>query len=47
VQEVVSRVGAQLLVMGAYGHSALRNFFDGATTTGLMQSCQVPVLLFR
>jgi nucleotide-binding universal stress UspA family protein len=47
VQEVVSRVGAQLLVMGAYGHSALRNFFVGSTTTGLMQSCQVPVLLFR
>lgn len=47
VQEVVNRVGAQLLVMGAYGHSSLRNFFVGSTTTGLMQSCQVPVLLFR
>ncbi len=47
VQEVVSKLGAQLLVMGAYGHSSLRNFFVGSTTTGLMQACQVPVLLFR
>jgi nucleotide-binding universal stress UspA family protein len=47
VQEVVNRTGARLLVMGAYGHSPLRNFFVGSTTTALMRACQVPVLLFR
>jgi nucleotide-binding universal stress UspA family protein len=47
VQEVVARTSARLLVMGAYGHSPLRNFFVGSTTTALMRACQLPVLLFR
>lgn len=47
VQDVMRSSGAGLLVMGAYGHSPLRNFFVGSTTTALMQACEVPVLLFR
>jgi nucleotide-binding universal stress UspA family protein len=47
VQEQVARTGARLLVMGAYGHSPLRSFIIGSTTTALMRACPVPVLLFR
>ncbi len=36
-----------LLVMGAYGHSRIRSLIIGSTTTAMVQSCQVPVLLFR
>jgi nucleotide-binding universal stress UspA family protein len=36
-----------LLVMGAYGHSRIRQFFVGSTTTALLRACQVPVLLLR
>ncbi len=36
-----------LLVMGAYGHSRIRNLLIGSTTTEMIRSCKVPVLLFR
>ncbi|WJY22382.1 universal stress protein [Fontisubflavum oceani] len=36
-----------LLIMGAYGHSRIRNLFIGSTTTEMIRSCKVPVLLFR
>jgi len=36
-----------MLVMGAYGHSRIRNLFIGSTTTQLLRLCQVPVLMFR
>lgn len=36
-----------LLVMGAYGHSRVRQFILGSTTTTLVRTCLVPVLLFR
>ncbi len=36
-----------LLVMGAYGHSRIREFILGSTTTSLIRTCRVPVLLFR
>ena len=36
-----------LLVMGAYGHSRLRNLIIGSTTTEMIRSCRVPVMLFR
>ncbi len=47
IQELVARVDARLLIMGAYGHSPLRTMIVGSTTTGLMRACPVPVLLFR
>ena len=37
----------KLLVMGAYGHSRIREFILGSTTTSLLRTCRVPVLLFR
>lgn len=36
-----------LLVMGAYGHSRIRNLIIGSTTTQMLRSCKIPVLLFR
>jgi len=36
-----------LLVMGAYGHSRIRNLIIGSTTTEMVRSCQVPVMMFR
>ena len=38
---------ADILVMGAYGHSRLRNLIIGSTTTQMIRACQIPVLLFR
>jgi nucleotide-binding universal stress UspA family protein len=38
---------AQLLVMGAYGHSRIRQLLVGSTTTATVRTCKVPVLLFR
>jgi len=36
-----------LVIMGAYGHSHIRNLIIGSTTTEMIRSCRVPVLLFR
>lgn len=47
IQELVGRTNSRLLLMGAYGHSPLRAFIVGSTTTSLIRSCPIPVLLFR
>lgn len=39
--------GVGLLVMGAYGHSRIRNLIIGSTTTEMVRSCMTPVMLFR
>ncbi len=36
-----------LLVMDAYGHSPIRAFILGSTTTAMVRTCPVPVLMFR
>lgn len=36
-----------LLVMGAYGHSRVRNLVLGSTTTHLIRTCHTPIILFR
>ena len=38
---------ANLLVMGAYGHSRIREFIVGSTTTTLIRTVATPVLVFR
>ncbi len=43
----VSRAGIDLLVMGAYGHSRIREFLIGSTTSELIRNCLVPIMLFR
>lgn len=36
-----------MMVMGAYGHSQLRQFFVGSNTTKVLSNCLVPLLLIR
>lgn len=44
---LVKAQGAALLVMGAYGHSRIRQFIVGSTTTTLLRLSEVPVLILR
>jgi len=36
-----------LLAMGAYGHSRIREFFVGSTTTSMLRRTQIPLLMLR
>ena len=47
ISDHVEKHDVDLLVMGAYGHSRIRNLIIGSTTTQMIRSCLVPVLLFR
>ncbi len=47
VAEYANANGINLLVMGAYGHSAIRRLIIGSTTTELVRGCKIPVSLFR
>ena len=47
ISEHVETKNIDLLVMGAYGHSRIRNLMIGSTTTQMIRSCLIPVLLFR
>lgn len=50
-EEVIARHAEadhiDLLVMGAYGHSRVRNLIIGSTTTEMIRSVKIPVMLFR
>lgn len=45
--ERLASQGAALLVMGAYGHSRIRQLIVGSTTTTLLRLSEVPVLILR
>lgn len=45
--QYLERNSVDLIVMGAYGHSRIRQFFIGSTTTNMMRNAEVPVLLLR
>lgn len=47
ISEYVKAHDIGLLVMGAYGHSRIRNFIIGSTTTEMIRSVLIPVMLFR
>ncbi|HIG27282.1 MAG TPA: universal stress protein [Verrucomicrobiales bacterium] len=47
IAKEVKDTDADLLVMGAYGHSHIREFIVGSTTTKLVRSCSAPVLMFQ
>jgi len=47
IATTVEAEGIDLLVMGAYGHSRIRNLIIGSTTTQMIGACKVPILLFR
>lgn len=38
---------ADLLIMGAYGHSRIRRFLVGSTTTALLSRCRVSMMVLR
>ena len=43
----VEQNGAALVAMGAYGHSRIRSFVLGSTTSEMLRSCKAPVVLMR
>jgi nucleotide-binding universal stress UspA family protein len=45
--EIVKRHAPALLVMGAFGHSRLRRWLVGSTTSRLLRLSDVPVLILR
>jgi len=45
--EHVSRLGAGLVVMGAYGQSVIREFFFGSTTCTMLEDKTVPLFLYH
>lgn len=47
ISEAVKQYDTDLLVMGAYGHSRIRQFFVGSTTTEMIRRVKISILLFR
>ena len=47
ITHTVERLGIDLLVMGAHGHSRIRALIIGSTTTAVLHACKVPVLMVR
>nr|WP_272209812.1 universal stress protein [Marinicella sp. W31]MDC2875643.1 universal stress protein [Marinicella sp. W31] len=47
IEETAAETGADLLVMGAYGHSRIRTLVIGSTTTAVLRACKIPVFLVR
>ncbi|HBR93270.1 universal stress protein [Coraliomargarita sp. SDUM461003] len=47
IADYVEQANIDLLLLGAYGHSRIRELLIGSTTTELLRSCRVPVLCFR
>lgn len=47
LKESAYDAGCDLIVMGAYGHSRLREYLFGGVTREILKECEVPVLMFR
>lgn len=47
IENRIADTGVELLVMGAYGHSRVKEFFFGGVTRTILQSMPVPVLMSR
>lgn len=47
IPPLLESLGHTLLVLGAYGHSRIRQLIVGSTTTALLRLCSVPVLVLR
>lgn len=47
IAQFVEEQNIDLLLMGAYGHSRIRELLIGSTTTDLIRRCRIPVMLFR
>ncbi|HEX5306955.1 MAG TPA: universal stress protein [Dyella sp.] len=47
IADYVRTHAIDLVAMGAYGHSRIRQLIVGSTTTTMIRSCLVPILLVR
>lgn len=47
IADSVARHQIGVVLMGAYGHSRIRQLVVGSTTTAILRTCHVPVLMFR
>ena len=47
IAEAIQRENIDLLVMGAYGHSRIRQLMIGSTTTTMIRTSHIPLLMFR
>lgn len=47
IAETVKHQGIDILIMGAYSHSALRGLLVGSKTSDLLRSAKIPTLLLR
>ncbi len=47
IAKAVQDQDIDMLIMGAYGHSPLRNLFLGSKTSDLLRSARIPTLLLR
>lgn len=47
IANTIRAQGIDLLIMGAYTHSPLRNLFFGSKTSDLLRAASIPVLLLR
>ncbi len=45
LQDHAHEIGADMMVMGAFGHSRMRDFVMGGATTGILRDLKLPVLL--
>lgn len=45
LQEHAREIGADMLVMGGFGHSRMRDFVLGGATSGVLKDLRLPVLL--
>ena len=45
LRRTAADLGIDLIVMGGFGHSRLRQRIFGGTTTGMMKATTVPVLM--
>ena len=45
LQETVASEGAQVLAMGGFGHSRIRDFILGGATKGVLTQLGLPTLL--
>ncbi|WP_246751718.1 universal stress protein [Rhizobium sp. ZX09] len=47
LQQRAREIGCDMIVMGAYGHSRLRERIFGGVTASILEECQIPVFLAR
>ena len=43
LQDHALEIGADMMVMGAFGHSRMRDFAMGGATTGILRDLKLPV----